>query len=287
MYTDDKFMSKLSPSQLEALISLLDDPDWEVKNHVREQLIALGVEVIPLLEQKWEESFNPVLQKELEDLVHELQFALVKERLKQWKESKEQDLLRGLWIINTYHYPDLEYESLHASVHQLYMQVWTSFRKDLHVYDQIKILNHVLYTQERYSPNTKNFHSPSNSMLSQVIETKKGNPISLCCLYLMVAQKLELPVYGVNLPNLFVLTYKNDDLTLYINAFNKGIIFTRQDIQNYLEQLKIDLREEYFEPCNSLAILQRFLRNLISSFEKLGEPEKVEEIQDLLSILMD
>ncbi|MFZ9187914.1 MAG: hypothetical protein ACO21G_04875 [Algoriphagus sp.] len=56
----------LSPAQLDALISLLDDSDWEVKQHVREKLIDLGAAVIPVLEQKWEESFNPVLQKELE-----------------------------------------------------------------------------------------------------------------------------------------------------------------------------------------------------------------------------
>ena len=44
----------LSPSQLDALISLLDDSDWEVKQHVRQKLVGLGAAVIPVLEQKWE-----------------------------------------------------------------------------------------------------------------------------------------------------------------------------------------------------------------------------------------
>ena len=92
----------LSPAQLDALISLLDDSDWEVKQHVREKLFDLGAAVIPVLEQKWEESFNPQLQKELEDLVHDLQFDQVKKRLQRWSVSTEQDLLEGLWIINTY-----------------------------------------------------------------------------------------------------------------------------------------------------------------------------------------
>ena len=86
----------LSPAQLDALISLLDDSDWEIKQHVREKLLDLGAAVIPVLEQKWEESFNPVLQKELEDLVHDLQFGLVKQRLQDWKDSENQDLLEGL-----------------------------------------------------------------------------------------------------------------------------------------------------------------------------------------------
>ncbi len=275
----------LSPSQLDALISLLDDSDWEVKQHVRGKLVELGAAVIPVLEQKWEESFNPVLQKELEDLVHDLQFGLVKQRLKDWKDSENQDLLEGLWILNTYQYPDLELETLQAAIHQLYVEVWTFFAPDLQPLDQVKILNHVFFKQLQFSGNTKNFHSPSNSMLSMVLESKKGNPISLCSIYLLVAKKLGLPIHGVNLPNLFVLIYAQEGAGFYINAFNKGLIFSKEDIKNYLEHLKIDPQPAFFEPCSHLAIVLRFLKNLYTAFEKLGETDKVDEVQELLEIL--
>lgn len=275
----------LSPSQLDALISLLDDSDWEVKQHVRGKLVELGAAVIPVLEQKWEESFNPVLQKELEDLVHDLQFGLVKQRLKDWKNSENQDLLEGLWILNTYQYPDLELETLQAAIHQLYVEVWTFFAPDLQPLDQVKILNHVFFKQLQFSGNTKNFHSPSNSMLSMVLESKKGNPISLCSIYLLVAKKLGLPIHGVNLPNLFVLIYAQEGAGFYINAFNKGLIFSKEDIKNYLEHLKIDPQPAFFEPCSNLAIVLRFLKNLYTAFEKLGETDKVDEVQELLEIL--
>ena len=78
-------MSELTPAQLDALVSLLDDPDLEVKNHVRDKIISLGAEIIPFLEQKWETSFNPEVQKEIEDLVHDLQFSLVKSRMAEWR----------------------------------------------------------------------------------------------------------------------------------------------------------------------------------------------------------
>jgi regulator of sirC expression with transglutaminase-like and TPR domain len=122
-------------------------------------------------------------------------------------------------------------------------------------------------------------------MLSSVLDTKRGNPLTLSSIYLLVARKLGLPIYGVNLPNLFVLTYKSEDYNFYINAFNKGLIFGRKDISNYLEQLKIEPREEYFEPCSHLAIILRMLRNLKQAFEKLGDQDKVEEIQELLVLL--
>ncbi|WP_215226343.1 transglutaminase-like domain-containing protein [Echinicola shivajiensis] len=278
-------MEKLSKKELHALVSLLDDSDREVKEHVKDKIISLGNDVIPFLEEKWESSFNPELQKEIEELVHELQFSLLKERLVEWKDSEDKDLLKGLWIINTYQYPDLDFESLNSEMHQIYFDVWTSFKTDISPYDQVRLINNVLFNQLKFSANTKNFHSPANSMISNVIDTRRGNPISLCSIYYLVAKKLGLPVYGVNLPNLFVLTYKSNEATFYINAFNKGLIFSRQDINNYLEHLKIEPKEEFFEPCSHVDIVKRSLRNLIVSFEKLSEPEKVEEVRQLLTIL--
>mgnify|MGYP003653656809 FL=1 len=278
-------MSELTPGELNALVSLLDDSDREVRMHVRDRIISLGNDIIPFLEKKWENSFNPEIQKEIEELVHDLQFSLLKTRLTDWRDTDDRDLLTGLWIINTYQYPDLEYEKLNAEMHQIYFDVWTAFKSDLTPYEQVREINNVLFNTLRFSANTKNFHSPANSMLSSVLDSKRGNPLTLCSIYLLVAKKLGLPIYGVNLPNLFVLTYKSADVTFYINAFNKGLIFSRKDIFHYLEQLKIEPKADYFEPCAHLQMMLRMFRNLENSFEKLGESDKVQEIKELIEIL--
>ena len=275
----------INENELKALVSLLDDTDQVVKEHVRDKIISLGNQIIPYLEQSWENSFNPDIQKEIEDLVHELQFSLLKERLVEWKHSADQDLLTGLWIINTYQYPDLDYDQLNATMHQIYFEVWTSFKNEALPYDKIRMINSVLFNDLKFAANTKNFHSPGNSMLSNVLDSKRGNPISLCAVYLLVAKKLGLPIYGVNLPNLFILTYKTDSLTFYVNTFNKGLIFSRQDIHSYLEHLKLEPKDEFFEPCENLVIIKRTLRNLIYAFDKIGDLDKKQEVQQLLDLL--
>jgi regulator of sirC expression with transglutaminase-like and TPR domain len=275
----------ISKNELKALVSLLDDTDKEVKEHVRDRIVSLGNQIIPFLEESWENSFNPEIQKEIEELVHELQFSLLKERLAEWRDSSDQDLLTGLWIVNTYQYPDLSFDQLNATMHQIYFDVWTSFKNDSPPYEKIRTINSILFKDLKFAANTKNFHSPGNSMLSNVLDSKRGNPISLCAVYLLVGRKLGLPLFGVNLPNLFVLTYKSDNLTFYINAFNKGLIFSRQDIHNYLEHLKIDPKDEFFEPCETIVIIQRTLRNLAYAFDKIGELDKKQEIEQLIDIL--
>ncbi|HEY9117507.1 MAG TPA: transglutaminase-like domain-containing protein [Roseivirga sp.] len=275
----------LNNNELKALVSLLDDEDVEIVQHVEQRIMALGTYIIPYLEFEWETSFNPVVQKRIEELVHSLQFELTKEKLYAWRIKGGEDLLEGMWLVNTYQYPDLEYEDLSKELEQIYYSAWLEFKSDLHPVDQIKLLNSVMFNKLKFGANTKNFHSPGNSMLSVVLQTKKGNPISLCVIYMLVAQKLKLPVFGVNLPNLFVMTYKQGDMQFYINAFNRGLVFSKKEIDEYITNLRLSPHDRYYEPCDNFEIVARVLRNLKNSHEKLGHTEKVDEVEQMLKII--
>lgn len=275
----------MEESKIKALISLLDDDDVEVVSQVEKEFLAQGGSIIPYLEKEWEQNFNPVVQKRIEDLVHILQFVLLEDRLSKWKKTGGEDLMEGLWLICTYQYPDLEFSTIKSAMEQIYYEVWLEMKPDMLPMEQVRTLNNVLFTKLKFSSNTKNFHSPANSMISQVLESKKGNPISLCVIYMMVAQKLKLPIYGVNLPSLFILTYKNDHSQFYINAFNKGLIFTKEDIDNYLHQLNLAPIDVFYQPCSNIDIVARVLRNLINSFEKLSETDRVEDVKKMLHFL--
>lgn len=278
----------LPDNELKALVSLLDDEDAQIITHVEEKIRSLGAAVIPFLEQEWENNFNPHVQRKIEELIHVLQFELLKTRVQEWYASEEQDLLTGMWLVATYQYPDIELMKLRQDLEQIYYETWLEFKPDLYPFDQVKVINSVLFNKLKFGANTKNFHSPGNSMINIVLESRKGNPITLCVIYMLVAQKLKLPMWGVNLPNLFVLTYKDDKHNqFYVNAFNKGLIFSRQDIENYISELHLAPQDSFFEPCSSLDIIRRVFRNLIMSFDKMGEHAKAEEVKELLLIIAD
>jgi regulator of sirC expression with transglutaminase-like and TPR domain len=268
---------------IKAMIQLLDDSDTEVVQLVEAQMRSLGSAIIPVLEAEWEQlSFNPYLQTKIEDLIHEFQLELLKSRLTHWKEGGSMDLLEGMWIISTYRYPEYSFADLQAQMEQLYFEVWPQMREDLHPIDQLKILNAVMFDQLKFGANTKNFHAANNSFINVVLDSKKGNPISLCVIYMWIAQRLGMPIYGVNLPNLFVLTYKKDELQFYINVFNKGLIFNKTDIDNYIAQLNLEPNDIYYQPCSNLEIVRRVLRNLIMAYEKAGDDSYKDELTDLI-----
>ena len=208
--------------------------------------------------------------------------------MRDWKNGGGMDLLEGLWIVATYQYPDLSLDKLREDVEQLFYDVWVDFKTDMHPDEQIKSMNMAFFSKLKFAPNTKHFHSPANSMINQVLESRRGNPITLCVLYMLIAKRLNLPVYGVNLPNLFVLTYKNSSgVQFYINVFNRGLVFTTKDIDQYIDQLNIKRLDTFYQPCTNVDIVRRVLRNLTLAFEKTGDSERVREVEQILNTVRD
>jgi regulator of sirC expression with transglutaminase-like and TPR domain len=283
----------INEAEIKSLIKLLDDPDQEIFSHVHDKLLAYGPTAITYLESAWEQAFDNIQQERIANLVHEIQFSLVKTDLELWQQSGAFDLLRGALIINKYQYPDLDEQKIINQIEAIKRDIWMQMMFEGSPSDQVKLINHVLYNIYGFSGNTSNHQDPQNSYLSQVLETKKGNQISLAIIYSIIAQKLDIPIYGVNLPQHFILAYMDESaksefesgVLFYINAFNKGFIFGRRDVDMFLKQLNLKTDKQFYEPCSNTDIVRRILRNLISSYEQLGSMEKVQELTELLQVL--
>ncbi len=279
----------MNEKELKALISLLDDPDTEIYQALEDKLITCGPEVIPLLEQSWEASFDVLLQSRVEQIIHKIQFNQVKNDLQLWKISNQGDLLEGLLIINRFQYPNLHEEEIYTKLAELRRSAWYHLMYEMSPVEKIKLLNNILFREFGLSGNTTDYHSPQNSFINKVLETKKGNPISLACIYSLVALRLDIPIYGVNLPKHFVLAYMNeekpDEVLFYINVFNRGQIMRESDIIAFLHQLNLPTSEEYMKPCDNLSIIKRVLRNLIAAYNHVDNLEKRQEVQLLLDLI--
>jgi len=283
----------INPKEIESLVKLLDDPDKEISEHVEDKLLSYGTEVIEYLESVWEQSFDAVLQNRIEELIHKIQFTNVKHELELWYLGGAFDLLQGVIIINKYQYPDLDTQKIVNQIEEIKREVWLQMIYESSPVEKVKLINHILYGIYGFSGNTTNHQDPQNSYISQVLESKKGNQISLAVIYSVIAQKLDIPIYGVNLPQHFILGYvdesheykETDSVLFYINAFNKGFIFGKRDVDSFLKQLNLKPEKTFYEPCKNEDIIRRILRNLIASYTKLGYDQKVKEVEELLFVM--
>jgi len=290
-----KRKQEMSLREVIALITLLDDPDEMIYSQVKERFVTLGPPAIPHLETAWENSFDAIMQKRIETIIHTIQFEALQNALKNWATSEHDDLLKGVLILARYQYADLDEGKVRKLIQQIKQDVWLELHEDLTAMEKVKILNHVLFEIHQFSGNITNYHAPQNSFINNVLESKKGNPLMLSIIYMLICKELSIPVYGINLPQHFVLAYINDyanlmdatnktfsnNILFYINPFSKGLIFDHKDIDQFLKQLNLEPEPKYYHPCNNVDIILRCINNLIFSYEKLGYLEKVKELKKL------
>ena len=289
----------MKTKQIRALISLLDDPDENIYQQIQSELLECGELAIPELESLWEfNDFAPSFQERALDIIHRIQFNSTKQGLINWCE-KDTELLEGIYLINRYQYPDIEKAELSTAIDEIVQKVWLELNDGLTAFEKVKVMNHILFTELGYTANKKNYHSPQNSYFSEVLSAKRGNPLSLCVLYQLVAEKAGIPIKGVNLPNHFILCYMDEmntnsffgdpdnDVLFYINAFSQGTIVSRNEVNHFLKQLKMEPEPQYYAPCSNRAIVKRWLNNLMYSYARQGYTEKVEELKELEAIFPD
>jgi regulator of sirC expression with transglutaminase-like and TPR domain len=286
-------MKKLNRNEVDALVRLLDDTDSEVYSHIESRLIHYGKDVIPILENAWSSSMDAIMQQRIESVIHRIQFDDLRHELHVWANSGSHDLIKGAILAARYQYPELDEEYIQKQLDKIRKDAWLEMNDGLTALEQVKVLNKIFFEIHGFAGNTQNYHAPQNSFINIALETKKGNPLMLSILYLEIARSAGIPVYGVNLPEHFVLCYKdelndpvsindNSKILFYINPFSKGDIFNRKEIDTFLHQLKIPQDKTFYEPCSNKDMIQRLLRNLMNSYQKLGYLEKVEELNNLM-----
>lgn len=293
-------MQPVSEKEFKALITLLDDNDNEVYSHVSDKLFSLGVEGIPLLESAWETSENQVIQTRLEDLINKIQFSNVKDRLIKWIDKGGEDLLEGALLVSKFQYPDLDEFKVTQKVESISKNVWIELNPALSPLEEAHVINHVFFQLHGFFGHQTAQLDADLGYLNNLLDSKKGNSLSLSILYLILAQKNDLPIYGVNLPYHFIMAYSRKHLSdeelaandqeksvmFYINPLNKGIAFSRSEITHYLEQMKVKTHSKFFSPCNNLEIIKTLIYNQLSCYDQNGNADKAHQLKELFDLFM-
>ena len=283
--------------EMQALVSLVDDPDLEVFIEVSEKIHGYGPDAIPYLQKAWENCFDPLVQSRLETLMHQIHFDHI---LLEMQKAFEHDCkqLIPTWIaLSRFEYPKLNEEDIQYELNQIRKDIWVELNDNLTALEQVKVFNHVFFDIHGFAGNIDNYHAAGNSFINQVLYSRKGNPLSLSVIYMLVAQSLDLPIYGVNLPEHFVLAYtgkafdtatmqmEDHKVLFYINPFSRGMVFSSQEVEKFINQLNLEPIPAYFEPCSNCDIILRMINNLVNAYETDGLKEKQKEMEHLRAVL--
>ena len=289
----------MEQERFDALVTLLDDPDTTVFQMVEQELLKEDEAIIPALEKKWEQSFDENSQNRIENIIQSLQFKRTLGGLKNWINQMPgtQDLFEGFCAIDKFQYPDLNPLNLTLKIENLRKSIWLELNNSLTLLEKTTILNHFIFNLNGYSVNLSNPNSPQNCFLNQVLDTKRGNPVSMSIFYTIIARAIELPAYLVDFPKNPLVAIvdaelaqkvhgstRDTEVLFYINPSNKGAITSRKEIDYHLKRNDYQPIEKYAEPKPDVLFIKRLVESMLEAYNSVGFTEKERKIKQLLSL---
>jgi regulator of sirC expression with transglutaminase-like and TPR domain len=276
----------LSEKRLSAMLVLLGDDDEAIAAAIREQFLAAGEPALkwleshrlhddPLIRRRVGELLRSVAAKEADNAF--LGFCL--------RHGENFDLEDGVWRFNRTAYPSLNIEAYRAQLDDWARRVREEWSGKEDGEQALEAMNRVLYEKLGFRGNEKDYYDPANSYVNMVMDRRLGTPISMCAVYLFVAQRLCLPIAGIGMPGHFLCRYQTPTEEHYIDAFHGGRLLTRSDCKKRLKELAVAYDESHLAPISPRRILQRMVHNLYIIQKERKRREEAERLQRYLIAL--
>jgi regulator of sirC expression with transglutaminase-like and TPR domain len=150
-------------------------------------------------------------------------------------------------------------------------------------------VSRLLYEVEGFHGNRDAYYEPQNSYLNEVLARRMGVPISLGILYLAVAGRCGLKMFGVNTPGHFVVGCCAGGRPLFVDPFNGGEVLDQAACQRRVEEAiggQQPLGPEHFRAAAPVDIAARVLRNLKTAHAMQNRWSEVLPVQRRLAALL-
>jgi len=275
--------------KFQSLIKLIDDENDFIFENVRDKFLSYGKEAMYFLKYYFD-SDNPTVAERSKEIYDIINFKFLDKKLRNLS-YKENFLEEAAFAIASYEYPEIDYDNykmiLDKMAIDLKEQIETKYADFVTIYDKVKMLNNYFFYEKVFKANTKDYYEADNSYLNRVIDRRTGIPITLSVVYMLIAGRIGIKFYGVNIPNHFIIKYKDDIDEFFIDVFNYGVIISKFEALNFLKQFGIYEKDfdnlPFLQNAEEKDIIYRIFANLIDVYEKEPNEKKVEELQKLQS----
>lgn len=268
-------------SELRALVALLDDPDHTVQSAVNDRLRTLGRKAFPYLRDAMR-SADESLRSRIADIMHELHFNDIENHWRSIMRMPNAELEYGAFLLALHRFPHLDINAYRARLDEMAAQIRPKVEAASGV-GKAFVLSTYVCNDLGFRGNNEFYSDPNNSYINCVIDSRRGIPVTLCTVFILLGQRLGIPVFGVNMPAHFLAKYKDDHHEVFFDIFNGGNPIMKEQCIQFLLKAGIKPQAKYFQAANGQTILLRMICNLLAVSQNDKRTRFVQE----LGILME
>ena len=273
--------------EIAALIELLND-DRAVATAVRKRLLDLGEAALPALRGA-EEREDPRIRLRARQVRTVLERRLTFRKLMALAESRDPDLEEGVLHLASTHTPQIDHVEIRAKLDSMAAELRPLV--DAGHSPQMKLLAFLsgVHRVLGFSGDREDFYNYDNNFLHTVIERRRGIPISIILIYILLGRRLGLEFRAVGTPQRALAWHRNEAYSTYIDAFDSGKLMTRDDCIAFLKRQGVagTNYDHMLVLLSDRGVLERMAQNLINYSEAKGRLEECEHFRRLARALFD
>ena len=197
--------------------------------------------------------------------------------------SLNYELETGALLLSRTVFPELDAGACCEQLDALATRCRELFAEPLSIREKCRVINRVLFHENGFRGNIEHYTDPLNSFLDQVLKRRKGTPLSLSTIYLLVAQRLGMDLEPVGLPGHFMVGCYLEDAPLFIDPFEQGSFRSPEEVFAFLKANRVSPKITDLAPTPVREVLCRTCRNLVNHYTLSGDTEHAQ----LFAIFVD
>jgi len=267
----------ISDSRKEALRRLLDDESPAVRDALLREFRESESEGVGFLRDLVRDG-DWATRKHARSLLAELGADDPDGDFRAFIRSFRYELEAGCFLLERTVHPEVEWGDVSRFLDGLAARCAEFIVSGSSVFEQCKQINLVLFHEARFRGDLKTFENPENNFIRSVISRRKGIPISLSVIYLLVADRCGISLEPIGTPGRFLLASLEDDHAFYIDPFERGCFRSEEEVRQMLLSRHLEHDgAEYLLPCPVGEVLCRFCRNLVHQYTVSGDLHKARQ----------
>ncbi|HYC01084.1 MAG TPA: transglutaminase-like domain-containing protein [Candidatus Limnocylindrales bacterium] len=152
--------------------------------------------------------------------------------------------------------------------------------------DPLIPLHELLFEEYGFDGDRKSYYDPRNSFLNDVLERRRGIPITLSVLYLEAGRAAGIELEGVGFPGHFIVYHSTTGR--YVDVYNQGRFLDRVAFMDLLRRQGIApeaWRDDFLVPVSHTQMLSRMLNNLRRHYTQEGNQRALLTVAEMTHVL--
>jgi hypothetical protein len=272
----------MTASQQQALVSLLQDGDAATVGLVKGQLIEGGDARLAEYSEMMLGA-NGLARESLQEVIHEIEAS-----------RTLGDVSRGLATLRTLRQLEQLCWDFTRTVHPGFeggpyarqLDVWAEGVRRLitpqaTAREKIYCLARHLAQEQGLAGSSDDYYHPRNGYLPWAMEFRRGLPITLTLIYMLVGVRLDIPVEGIAAPGHFLARLDG----IIFDPYRKGRILSDGEWEMIASEVPLKQRPLLTRPCTPSGTMHRLLINLRNCYVKRHDAKGRRMVDHYLAVL--